>query len=158
MKASLLPKKQAAFPGIVIHRVGPMRLDIHLSQDRTQHPYHHGQRSKGPQQTQTLLSHWRGCTLCWHPRVLTWASVACLGSYLQGEGKRSETPTTFLVVGVGQTQVSSSCPSASQEVQGPLHLSWSCPGNLQAGSCHPWDPAWALRGSSIKRILKPFNT
>lgn len=39
--------------------------------------------------------------------------------------------------------------------KGPLHLSWSCPGNLQAGSCHP---AWALRGSSIKRILKPFNT
>lgn len=44
MKAFLLPKKQVVFPGIVIHRVGPMRLYIPLSQDGTQHPYHCGQR------------------------------------------------------------------------------------------------------------------
>lgn len=30
-------------------------------------------------------------------------------------------------------------------------------GTSRLDPASPWDPAWALRGSSIRRTLKPFN-
>lgn len=90
MNVSLFPKKQEAFPGIFIHCVGSTQPYFPVTRcNRASLPPGRDQRA---QQTQTFLSHLRGCTLSRHLHVLKWASVVCLGSHLEGTGKRSPTP------------------------------------------------------------------